>query len=72
MKALLGEDGLDRRPHNLSINCWYYEKATGLMIYIQTPERTEKVGTIRWRSIAASLRRHDAATKKRVKKPVGS
>lgn len=53
MKALLDKDGLDRRPHTVAPDCWYYEFKAGLKIYYQS----ELVGILPWRSIVASVRR---------------
>lgn len=61
MKALLDQNGLDRRPHDVSNGLWYYEEKAGLKFYRLVNGRSEYAGIIPWRSIAASLRRYDAA-----------
>lgn len=61
MKALIGNDGFDRRPHNIGPNCWYYEGTDGLSFYYEVPGvSVKKAGIIRWSSLRASLKRHDA------------
>ena len=60
MKAKIGYDGLDRCPHNINANAWYYEGTGGIRIYVQSVN----VGTVRWESLRASLKRHDNAKKK--------
>ena len=56
-KVLLGEDGLDRRPHNVAPDCWYYEKSDGLHVYWDG----KLVGIIKWRSLRASVARSNTA-----------
>lgn len=61
MKALLDENGLDRRSHNVAPDCWYYEEPGGLHVYFDSGKGIILVGIIPWRSIRASLKRYDAA-----------
>jgi len=58
MKPLLDSNGLNRRPHTVAPDCWYYEEKDGLHIYFHPPGRSPTlVGIIKWRSLKASLKR---------------
>jgi len=60
MKVLLDKDGLDRRPHNLAPDAWYYEERNGLSIYYNG----KLICVIPRRKLEASLKRINAARKK--------
>jgi hypothetical protein len=61
MKALIGKDGLDRRPHNVATDVWYYEMRGGLEIHWNPPkDGSYLVCIIPWKSVRASLRRKEA------------
>ena len=68
MKALLDQNGRDRRPHDVAPNCWYYEEPGGLAVYFRYPGKSDValVGVIPWRSIRASLKRNDKRPNKRI------
>ena len=58
MRALIDDNGFDRRPHNVAPDCWYYEEPDGLHVYWLPPGHTAiLVGIIKWRSLKASLKR---------------
>lgn len=55
MGALIDKkDGLDRRPHDIGENAWYYEEPDGLHVIHQGHG---SIGIIKWRSLEASLKR---------------
>ncbi len=66
MKTLLDKDGLDRRPHRITNEFWYYEMSNGLWCYSDSI-RKKLLGVIPWRSIRASLKRLDTAKEKATK-----
>ncbi len=67
MKVLIGEDGFDRNPHDISVDGWYYEEKSGLRMYY----RGECIGTIKPRSLRAYIARADKQKNKvSKKKPV--
>jgi len=60
-KVLLGEDGLDCRPHDVAPDCWYYEESDGLHVYWNG----KLVCIIKWRSLCASVARANTASARR-------
>lgn len=58
-KPLLDDNGLDRRPHNITPDFWFYEELDGLHILY----KGASVGVIPWRSLRASLNRKDKVLK---------
>lgn len=60
MKVLPDKDGLDRNPHDLAPNAWYYEDKKGLIIYYNGI----LICVIPRRKLEASLKRINAARKK--------
>lgn len=56
-KALIGRDGLDRRPHDLAENAWYYESPGGIEVHCDPRVIQHIVLKIPLRSIRAYLRR---------------
>ena len=54
MKVALDVDGLDRNPHNIAPDAWYYETKGGLEII----HKGRLVCIIRWRSLGTSLKRY--------------
>lgn len=60
-KALLGSNGLNRRSQNINASWWYYEEPRGLLVVRRPMTISTNTVLIPWRSIRASLKRHDAS-----------
>lgn len=67
-KALLDQNGLDRNPHNMAPDAWYYEEPGGLNVFFTTRNFNGLVGRISWRQLRAALKRYDAGKAKKGKR----
>lgn len=60
MSILRDKDGLDRKPHDLAPDAWYYEERNGISVYFNG----KLICVIPRRKLEASLKRINAARKK--------
>lgn len=60
MSILPDKDGLDRKPHHLAPDAWYYEDKKGLSVYYNG----SLICVIPRRKLEASLKRINAARNK--------
>lgn len=50
---------LDRSPHNISDNLWWYEENGGICLCIKISSTKTRTEHIRWSSLRAALKRKD-------------